>query len=180
MLDISVKIEGDRVFIAGLNKLAQELPQAIDSGLVRSAVAIHRGAYAWLKGPGAKGTTSGTAVKEGGRWKIKNQKWTKQSISAGSYPVPVRTGHLRRSLNWLKPGESKSGDVGTFSAGHHEVVIYNSAFYANAIHEGKNSSAKYGPRRYLTDAFEMFNRGRGIQRAIENEIKKAKGQSGLK
>lgn len=164
MLDISVKIDGDRVILEGLNRLAAEMPAAVRRGMERAAKGIYRDASAWLKGPGSK-----TSVRK----KVKGSQ-------AGGYPVPVRTGHLRRSLNWLKPGETKTGDAGTFTAGPNEVVIYNSAVYANAIHEGKGSSAKFGPRRFLTDALEEFNQGIGIKSVIEDEIQKAKTKAGIK
>jgi hypothetical protein len=179
MLDISVTIQGDKVIIEGLGKLTKGLPSAVQRGLERAAIGIYRGAFTFLSGAGAKGTTTGTAVKEGGKRKIKGQKWTPQNISAGGYPVPVRTGWLRRSLNWLKPGESKTGEAGTFKAGPNEVVIYNSAAYANIIHEGRGSSAKFGPRRFLTDALTRFNQGDKIKTIIEEEIQKAKAKAGL-
>lgn len=153
MLDISVRIEGDKVLIAGLNQLAAELPRAIDRGLVNVAKGIHRDAFDFLSGAGSKVST-------------------RRGAYAGGYPVPVRTGHLRRSLAWLRPGASKTGDAGTFIAGEHEVVIYDSALYANVIHEGKGSSAKYGRRPYLQNALEKFNQGNRIAATIEEEIQK--------
>lgn len=156
MLDISVKVEGDKVVIEGLNKFAAEMPGSVRRGLERVAKGIFREASAWLKGPGNKAST---------------RKGIAGSMP-GSYPVPVRTGHLRRSLGWLKSGASKTGDVGTFTAGPDEVVIYNSARYASSIHEGTGTSAKYGPRRFLKDALEIFNRGEGIKKVIEEEIQK--------
>lgn len=157
MLDISVKIEGDKVVIEGLNRFAAEMPKAVQRGMQRAATGIYRGASEWLKGPGSK-----TSVRKGVK-----------GASPGSYPVPVRTGHLRRSLNWLKSGQSKTGDIGTFTAGPHEVVVYNSARYADTIHEGRGSSARFGPRRFLTDALEIFNQGERIKGIIEEEINQA-------
>lgn len=156
MLDISVKIEGDKVVIAGLNRFAAELPAAVQRGMERVAIGIYREASAWLNGPGSK-----VSVRKG----VKGSQ-------AGAYPVPVRTGNLRRSLNWLKSGESKTGDAGTFTAGANEIVIYNAARYADIIHEGRGSSAKFGPRRFLTDALKIFNQGNQIKTIIEEEINK--------
>ena len=178
MLDLQIRIEGDRVLIEGLNKLSQEFPRAVQRGMERSAKGIHRAAYMFLKGPAAHYEPS-KAGKLAGRQAGKRGKKIVDT-AAGGYPVPVRTGHLWRMLDWLKPGQSKTGPAGTFSAGPNEVVIYDSAIYANVIHEGKWTSKAHGPRRYLTDALEMFNRGLGIQMAIEDEIQKAKAKAGLK
>lgn len=171
MLDIQVKIEGEKVVISNLQGFTKEIPQAIDRGLNRIAKGVHREAYAWLSGPGSK-----ASIKKG-----------VAGSGAGSYPVPVRTGHLRRSLDWLKPGETKSGEAGTFTAGQHEVVIYDSAEYALAIHEGRlttrqgvNYSPIYGKRPFLTDALEKFNKGDRIAKTIEEEIQKEIEKRGLK
>jgi hypothetical protein len=150
MLDIRVTVEGDKVVISDLARYAREIPHAVDRGLKRAAVGIERAAFDFLSGPGIK----------------------KDNIPGGGYPVPVRTGHLRQLLDWLEPGQSKSGPAGTFTAGAHEVVVYDSALYANVIHEGRGSSEKFGPRRYLTDALKKFNEGEGIKGAIEKEIAK--------
>lgn len=152
MLSLSVSIQGDKVLIAGLNQLAAEMPRAIDRALVNVAKGIHRDAFDFLTGSGSKVST-----KRGGAY-------------AGGYPVPVRTGHLSRSLAWLRPGATKTGDAGTFTAGEHEVVIYNSAIYADVIHEGRGSSAKFGRRPYLENALQKFNQGNRIKTEIEAEI----------
>lgn len=182
MLDINVRIEGDKVIIEGLNKLSQEFPKAIQKGMGRSAKGIHAAAYNFLNGPGAKGKTTGYAYSDikTRKVKIKKQKWTPQTIPAGGYPVPRRTGHLQQMLYWLFPGTTKSNFYGTFTAGPNEAIISDPVPYANVIHEGKWTSAKYGPRRYLTDALEMFNRGEGIKMAIEDEIQKAIAKAGLR
>lgn len=158
MLDIKVHIENDKVVIAGLQNIAKEMPNAIKRGLQRSAAGIWAGAFQWLNGPGAK----------------------KSNIGAGGYPVPVRTGHLKGSLAWLNPGESKSGDLGTFTAGDSEVVIFDSASYAPAVFLGRGSSAKFGKRDALHDALESFNRGSKIQQFISEEIQKEINKQGMK
>lgn len=62
----------------------------------------------------------------------------------GSYPVPVRTGFLRRSM-----GSRYNTESG---------IVYNTAIYARAIHEGfspyGNPRVAYpiGARPYMTDA----------------------------
>lgn len=174
MLDIQIRIEGEKVIISGLETLGKELQPAVMRGLQRSAISIHRQADEWLHGAGGHFQRIG---KKGQQLK---QPKKIMDTAAGGYPVPERTGWLRQCLAWLKPGISKTGAAGTFTAGPNEVVIYDSAIYANVIHEGRRSSAKFGPRRYLTDAFKMFNRGLGIQMAINDEIQKAKAKAGLK
>jgi hypothetical protein len=158
MLDISVTIQGDKVVIDGLGQLAAGLPGAVRLGLERSAIGIERIAFAFLAGAGSK----------------------ESNVAAGGYPVPVRTGDLRRHLDWLKPGESKSGPAGTITAGQNEVIVYNSELYANVIHEGIGSSAKFGPRKFLTDALERFNADDRIKANIEEEISSEIAKAGLK
>lgn len=158
MLDINVTIEGQKVIIDGLGKLTGELQVAANRGLERSVTGIYRLAYEFLSGEGAKAS----------------------NIPSGGYPVPVRTGDLRRHLDWLKPGESKTGPAGTFAAGQNEVVIYDSEEYANVVHGGYGSSAKFGPRRFLTDALEKFNVGDRIRKNIEEEVAEEIGKAGLK
>lgn len=175
MLDIQVTVEGDKVLIAGLDRYAMEIPKAIDRGLRRIGAGIEREAYAWLSGPGAPGKSRRTA-KEGERTGFTKKSGERVSFSllsgAGAYPVPVRTGNLRGHLDWLAPGQSKTSDTGSFTAGSFEAVVYDSAEYARVIHEGAGSSKKYGPRPYLTDALERFNAGERIKATLEEEIGK--------
>lgn len=63
--------------------------------------------------------------------------------SAGAYPVPRRTGNLARSAG--------------HTVGKRQAVVYNSAKYARAVHEGfrawgNPNAPYYGPRRFLSDA----------------------------
>lgn len=150
MLDIQITIEGDKVIIQRLQKFADRIPDAAEIGLSKIGKGIHREAYEWLSGPGAKAS----------------------NVPGGGYPVPVRTGHLRRRLDWLEPGKSKTTEAETFTAGPTEIIVYDSAEYAATIHEGRGSSAKFGPRRYITDALEIFNRGARIKKIVEKEIQK--------
>lgn len=165
MLDIQITIENEKVIIQGLQRLTSQLPSAIQFSLDKMAMGIHREAYALLSGPGAKGTSE----KVPGR---KSLKWTPQSIPAGGYPVPVRTGNLRNHLDLLLHGQTKSDEYGSFSAGQFESIVYNSTPYANVIHEGRGTSKKYGPRRFITDALERFNQSDRIRKIIEEEIAK--------
>ncbi len=156
MLDLKVSIENDKVVINGLEEVAQELPNAVRRGLHRIGGGIYQEAFHWLSGPGAK----------------------KSNIPGGGYPVPVRTGHLRRMLDWLAPGESKTGDAGTFSAGGGEAVIFDSASYAPAVFLGLGSSKSYGPRDALRDALYIFEHGGNIERVMDEEIRRAINKRG--
>jgi hypothetical protein len=134
MLDMRVDIQGDKVVLNGLGYLEKNLPKAAARGLSRIARGIHREAHENLSGAGAKAS----------------------NIGAGGYPVPVRSGHLRSCLDWLQPGESKTMDGANFTADKDEAMVFNAAAYGMAIHEGTGSSAKFGPRRYITDAAAQF------------------------
>jgi len=57
----------------------------------------------------------------------------------GVYPVPARTGHLRRET-FFELVSSRFALVG------------NTATYALAVHEGLGSSRKFGSRPFLEDA----------------------------
>lgn len=59
----------------------------------------------------------------------------------GAYPVPARTGHLRRETFFEMVGDT-------------QAIAGNAATYAAAVHEadGGSSSAKFGRRPYLEDA----------------------------
>lgn len=155
MLDLRVDIQNGKVVADGLKKLASEFPGAIRRGLKRIAVGIYGHAYQWLSGPGAKSS----------------------NIPGGEYPVPVRTDHLRRSLSWLNPGESKSGDLGTFTAGDLEAVVFDAAAYAPDIFLGRGSSAPFGPRDAVKDALMLFNHEGRIQQIIDEEIRKEIGKA---
>ncbi len=179
MLDINVTIEGDKVVIAGLGKLTGELQGAANRGLERSVTGIYGLAYGFLSGAGGadknkRNDYTGFTKKSGEGVMFRSYE------GAGGYPVPVRTGDLRRHLDWLKPGESKTGPAGTFAAGQNEAVIYNSEEYANVIHGGYGSSAKFGPRPFLTDALEKFNVGDRIRKNIEEEVAEEIRKAGLK
>jgi hypothetical protein len=169
MLDLKVTVEGDKVVIAGLNKIADEMPNAIKRGLKRVAAGIYAIAYQWLSGAGGQ-TKSYTREWSAGGGEVRSKKT--YGAAPGGYPVPVRSGNLRRLLDWLNPGETKSGDIGTFTAEDNEVVIFDSASYASDIFLGKGSSAAYGPRDAVSDAFQMFNRGAMIETVMGEEIQK--------
>jgi len=178
MLDVKITIEGDRVLIEGLNKFAQEMPGAVQRGIGRAGSGIYEEAFKWLSGAG--GESKKKRRDYVGFTKKSGEKVTFRSyVDSGRYPVPVRSGNLRGHLNWLFPGQTKSGKYGTFSAGPFESIVYDSVPYANVIHEGRGSSAKFGPRRFLTDALERFNQGARIMTIIEEEIQKKIKEAGL-
>lgn len=179
MLDVRVTIEGDRLTVANLAALAERFPKAIIRGLKRIAQGIHREAYGFLSGSGRtpiRLTNRGAII--GSDNSITRQKTRlrgqKSDLGArpGSYPVPVVTGNLRRMLDWLDPGQSKSGTAGTFTAGSMEIVVFNSAAYASAIHGGLFSSSGFGPRPFLTDGLKRFNEGARVKQIIEEEIQR--------
>lgn len=173
MLELRVDIKGEKVIIEGLQRLRSGIDQAIRRGVTRSAQGIFNHAYDWLSGAGGIYETR-VSKKTGKEYRRKVA-----SILPGQYPVPVRTGHLRRMLNWLKPGESKRAGGQTITAGYLEAIVYNAAAYSETIHEGLNTSSRYGPRRYLIDAMNKFNHGNRLTNIIEEEIQKTIGESGL-
>lgn len=150
MLDISIKLEGDKVLIAGLKAAAEEMPRAIIKGFTRAGLGVYRESFAFLSGPGAK----------------------KSKVPPGGWPVPVRTGHLRRSLNWVKPGESKSDQGHTVTAGADQTIIYNAAPYAAAIHEGTWTQRFHDKRPFLRGGYEKFNQGEHVKEILMEEIHK--------
>ncbi len=173
MLDINVTVQGDRVIVNGLQQLANEIPQAIDRGVTKIAIGVERAAHEWLNGPGmpsqsvrapGKGERTGFTKKSGETIHFSLLE------GAGGYPVPVRSGWLRQNLDWLGPRQSRSARGFTFVTGAHEGMVYDSAEYARVIREGKGSSAKYGPRDYLTDGLRSFDAGGAMVATIEGEI----------
>lgn len=62
------------------------------------------------------------------------------SDAPGSYPVPNRTGNLMRGQGWQMASNNRA------------AFIFNDRPYARAVHEGQESSAKFGRRPFLDDA----------------------------
>jgi hypothetical protein len=191
MLSFNATISGDKILIEGLNGLAAEMPRAVQRGLKRVVIGIHREAMANLNGPGGLNSYQTRTSKSGKQYQKKTGtkmemydgftrasgevQQFKRFTDSGGYPVPFRTGNLKRLLDFVPPGQSK----GDFSAGPMEAIVYNSAQYANVIHEGKGSSAKFGARPFLTDALNTFNQGGLIEATIEDEIHTALAKRGL-
>jgi hypothetical protein len=173
VLDIRVTMDNGKVVIEGLRSLSSGFPGAISRALTTSAKGIYRFAFEYLSGPGGaskKVRNDYTGFKTASGNKVKFRAYR----GAGNYPVPVRTGYLRKMLDWLKPGESKSANGLIFAAATDEAVIYDSANYSRTIHEGLSSSRKYGKRPFIVNALQRFNQGGRIRKNLLDEIEKTK------
>jgi len=186
MLALNVTISGDKVIIKGLNQLAADMPQVMQRGMKKVVRGVHRNAMDFLNGAGGLNSYETRTSKGGKQYqKITGSKiemydgFTRSSgetqqfkrfTDSGGYPVPVRTGNLKRLLDFVDPGQSKSGGGSSFTAGHMEAIVYDSAEYASVIHQGTGSSAKFGKRAFIDDALAKFNQGNGIAVAIEQEL----------
>jgi hypothetical protein len=181
MLNIRATMKGDKVLIEGLANLRQkEVPDALDRGLTTSIEEAYNEAFKLLSGPGRKKVRlrdrKSYKFQDGNverRIKRKaRQRGQSDMLGArpGSYPVPVESGHLRRSLDFVPPGRSKTAGGQTFRAGRGEAVLFDSAEYSGVILDPKpgESSHQYGPRPFLTDGLERVD----IVGNIENEIAK--------
>jgi len=183
VLNLRVSVDGDKIVIHNLQGFTADLREAVHETLAEDiAPGIFNEAFLLLSGAGGLNVYEDRISKKGNAYRKKVGSnveeytgFTRQSgedvtfkkyAGAGAYPVPIRVGWLRRQLNWLKPGQSKDG----FFAGDLEIIEYDAAQYARVVHEGYGSSAKFGPRRYLTDALERFNKGARIAGAVEEKI----------
>jgi hypothetical protein len=191
MLDINVTIIGDKIIIDGLNQFMAEMPKVVQGGLKKVVRGVHRSAMDFLNGAGGINNYETRASKSGKQYQKKTgskvemyegftrasgeAQMFKRFTDSGGYPVPVRTGNLKRLLDFLDPGQSK----GEFIAGPMEAIVYDSAEYASVIHEGTGSSAKFGKRPFVDDALAAFNQGDGIASAIEEEIQSEIQKRGL-
>jgi hypothetical protein len=177
MLAVNVQIQGDKVIIAGLNGLAADMPKAIGRGFKKVTRGVHREAMEFLNGAGGAGRKQQIVGPSRGFTKKSGEavNFKPQFQGAGAYPVPVRTGALKRLLNFVDPGQSK----GSFTAGPLSAIVYDSAEYASVIHEGTGSSAKFGARKFLTDALDKFNAGDGIAKVLDAEIQAEISKRGL-
>lgn len=177
MLDINLTIDGDKAVIGGLERIAREMPDAVQRGLTSAAEALHRAATDLLSGPNRKSVRMRDVKRvrlQDGKLDVSYRRKTRKRGQfdalggrPGSYPVPVLTGHLRRSEDYVPPGKSKSTDAFTFRAGRLEAILYNSARYASVIHDGTHSSTKFGRRPFMDDAFKNVD----VKSHIENELK---------
>lgn len=128
--------------------------EIIDNIAVRLATDIFKKAFANLSGP-----------------KIPKKEW-RNSPLAGSFPVPVRTGNLRRCLDMIKPGGG-----GKYDVGHGEAYVLNSAAYAAEIEDPAAFGRKGNKRPFLTGPAQEFL-GKSVQYA-EEELEKGIKKYGL-
>lgn len=169
---LTVAIKGLDETISRLDRLQVDSITALRRAMVDVAKGIHNEAQALLSGPGRRQMKLVSRHKTLTNLNRRNLRGQFSSLESrpGAYPVPVITGHLRRSLDWVKPGASKSGNGQVFSAGPDEVIIYNSARYARVIHDGTHSSTKAGKRPFLLDALKNYDRGGNIRRILDQRL----------
>ncbi len=167
MLSLNATVEGDKVVIAGLQGMEADMPHALRITLAKGAKGTMREAFDFLNGAGAMDS----------------------NIAAGGYPVPKRTGHLQRMLDFLAPqktpgwtnkAKAKTVNGSTFATGDLEAMVYDSAIYSRSIHDGTGSSAKFGARPFITDGFEAFNRGDKLSQIADEEVTKVITKRGFK
>jgi hypothetical protein len=140
---------------------------AVIRGLTRSVREAHAEGTRLLSGPGRKRVRS-RSYRGKGPTAARGQ-FDMLGGEAGSYPVPVITGHLRRSLGFVEPGRAKVAGGLVFRAGKLEAVLFDAAEYADVIAQGKLSSARYGPRPYMRDAIGKVNTARNVDRELQRE-----------
>jgi len=181
MIALNVQVQGDKVIIDGLRNFAIAAPLAVQRGLKKAVRGVHREAMEFLNGSGGVGKKSQIVGPSRGFVKKSGESvnFKQQFSGAGAYPVPVRTGNLKRLLDFVDPGQSITSNGKTFSAANMEAVVFDSAQYASVIHQGTGSSAKFGKRAYLDDALANFNQGDGIAKTIETEMMAEIAKRGL-
>ena len=120
-----------------LKRVEKRIPKAVDEGLGRWAKRADAMAVKNLSGSGSK--------YENAKGKYKRRKGR---VAGGGYPVPVRTGNLKQSQDYIVPGKSKAG----ITAQSGQAYLVNTAKYAVAVHDGRGQNKKFGPRRFALDA----------------------------
>lgn len=146
MLFMKADVKNEKVLLKRIRSQPEKTEEAIKRAMSRVGKGVFRSAYDWLSG---------------------------RKNDTGGFPVPVVTGHLRRQLAWLKPGQTKSAGGDAVTAGPMESIVYDTAAYADVIAEGRGSSAKFGPRDYLEKALEDFNQGDQISKILDDELEAA-------
>ncbi len=164
---LNMMMRGMNKAINKLGRMAShEMPMRERAVLREVARQTFAGAHDRLSGPGRKkARLTGRSAEHdifGNITRKRIRKTAKRGQSddlgarPGSYPVPVQTGHLRRSLGMVMPGATITSGGLAFTAGDDEALVFNSAEYGNVIHEGseKYDNTPHGPRRFITDSFE--------------------------
>jgi hypothetical protein len=161
MLSLRTDFHGLKKAEAYVENIGAAYPSAARRGLTRIIRLLYGAALNNLSGPGGAGRKAQIVGPARGFTKKSGESvnFKAQFSGAGAYPVPVRTGNLRRLLAFVSPGQTVSAGPFTIHAGSMEAILFNSAEYANVIHEGTGSSAKFGPRRYLIDALNKYKNG---------------------
>lgn len=188
MLNLRVTIENEKVIIRGLEGASGAVARGASIGMGFVTAGIFDEAYTLLQGGSRSRIKVFTKKKEyyqkgerKGKRKREKMRGATNPLGArpGSYPVPRVTGHLLTHLGFVKPGETKTLNGLTFSAGVLEAVLYDAAEYASVIHDGTHSSTKHGPRPFTTDAVKKYDQGGRIAAVIDKEVQKAINESGL-
>lgn len=155
---VGINLAGKREVEIEIKKVSKETPKALDRTITKVGGLVHQKAIANLSGAGAK----------------------KSKIAAGGFPVPVRTGWIRRLEYIVAPGKSKSLKTGTpetpsqllIKVPKHQMVLGNSADYAVSVHDGTFSNTDHGPRRFLFGALEEISRSGIIDKILAQEVAK--------
>ncbi len=102
----------------------------------------------------------------------------KHNPGIGGYPVPVRTGHLRRALYMILPGSAAlSSMYGKFTVGPGEAYVGDSAKYAGEIENPAAYGRRGNKRPFLTDPAREYL---GLApRIAEEELNEAVKKHGL-
>ncbi len=185
MLDLNITIDNEKIVINGLQNAVGVVAHGAEIGVMRVAVGIFAEAFKLLQGPARSRVSIFTGKKEyykktGKRKRAPMRGITNATVARpGSYPVPRITSNLLTRLAFVKPGETKTVNNYTFSAGRLEAIVFNAAEYASNIHDGTGTSEKYGARPYITDAVQNYDRGGRIVAVIEEEIQRAIDESDL-
>lgn len=176
MLDIRANFNGVRQAEVQIEKIEHAYPSAVRKGLSRIIRGMHGFALEKLKGAGGAGRKQQIVGPSRGFTKKSGEsvQFKQQFAGAGAYPVPVRTANLKRLLNYVTPGQSKSGAGFNVHAGPMEAILYNSAEYSNVIFQGLGSSRKFGPRNALIDALERYKSGE-MAAILEEELQTLPG-----
>lgn len=93
-----------------------------------------------------------------GRWAVAANLASKRLLSGSgkdapsAYPVPVRTGFLRKAQDYILPNQKKGG----IKAGKHEAILVNGAEYAVYIHD-KHPFAQDGIDKTRSAGMQMIS-----------------------